>query len=262
MTLSKLKLAVLGALVVPMTSVLAEEAPAAEAASEFSYSANVGLYSDYIFRGYTQTKHQPAIQGGFDLEHSSGFYAGIWGSNVEWTTESGIMTDNSVEIDIYGGYATEVAGVGVDVGVLQFIYPGDYAEGSKIDSEATEIYLGLSKDFGAFSAGLTTYYVVSSEAWQFAEMDGETYVSLDVDVPVGPLTASFHVGHQTFAEGKGGNAADLDYTDWKVNVEYPLNDNFAVGAFYTDTDMNKTNWTVNNEYLGESVGGAYLSASF
>ena len=96
MTLSKLKLAVLGALLVPMASVLAEEAPAAEAASDFSFSGNVGMYSDYIFRGYTQTKHQPALQGGFDMEHSSGLYLGTWASNVKWTTEGGYMDDNDL----------------------------------------------------------------------------------------------------------------------------------------------------------------------
>ena len=92
MTLSKLKLAVLGALVVPMTSVLAEEAPpaAVEAPkSDFSVSGNVGLFSDYIFRGYTQTENNPALQGGFDVEHASGLYAGVWASNVDWTTNTG-----------------------------------------------------------------------------------------------------------------------------------------------------------------------------
>ena len=143
MTLSKLKLAVLGALVVPMTSVLAEEAPAAEAASEFSYSANVGLYSDYIFRGYTQTQNNPALQGGMDVEHSSGFYAGTWASNVEWTTQ-GTMNENSLEVDVYGGYALELAGVGVDVGVLQYLYPGDQSN-TVADANATELYVAISK---------------------------------------------------------------------------------------------------------------------
>ncbi len=81
MKLNKLKLAVLGALMVPLTAIHAEEAAPAET-SDWSISANVGLYSDYIFRGYTQTKHQPALQGGFDVEHSIGFYIGTWASNV------------------------------------------------------------------------------------------------------------------------------------------------------------------------------------
>ena len=64
---------------------------------EFSFSANVGLYTDYIFRGYTQTQNEPAIQGGFDVEHSSGLYAGTWASNVDWTTAGDYMDKNSVD---------------------------------------------------------------------------------------------------------------------------------------------------------------------
>jgi uncharacterized protein (TIGR02001 family) len=261
MTLSKLKLAVLGALVVPMTSVLAEEAPAAEAASDFSFSGNVGMYSDYIFRGYTQTKHQPALQGGFDMEHSSGLYLGTWASNVKWTTEGGYMDDNDLEIDVYGGWAGDLGPVSVDVGFLQFFYPGDNAAGGA-EADASELYVGVSKDFGFASAGLTYYNVISTDAWGFTDAKGSEYLTLDVDVPVGDsITLSAHVGHQKF---DGTNNSVSDYTDWKLNAEYAINDTFAVGAFYTDTDQDKsaTVWTVNGEYLGESVGGAYLSAGF
>ena len=64
MKFNKLRIAVMGALMVPMMPVVAEEA-----ASEWGVSANVGLYSDYVFRGYTQTVNEPALQGGFDVEH-------------------------------------------------------------------------------------------------------------------------------------------------------------------------------------------------
>ena len=69
------------------------------------------------------------------------------------------------------------------------------------------------------------------------------------------LTLSVGVGHQTFGDSK------YDYTDWKINAEYALNDTYAVGAFYTDTDQS-SDWTVNGTELGDDTGGAYLSASF
>tara|TARA_B110000967_G_scaffold160998_1_gene167002 strand:- start:12 stop:788 length:777 start_codon:yes stop_codon:yes gene_type:complete len=258
MKVSKIKMAILGACMAPLMPSLAIAEEVKEAASEFSISGNVGLFSDYIFRGYTQTKHQAALQGGFDLEHSSGLYAGVWASNVSWTTQSGVMSDNSAEIDFYGGYATELAGVGVDVGLLQYYYPGDYVNGSKVDSDATEFYVGVSKDIGAVSASVTAYTVLTDEAWQFGDMKGETYVTLDVDVPVNDkLTISGHIGHQTF-----GGTTDYDYTDWKANAEYAINDTFAAGVYYTDTNMNQTNWTVASEFLGESTVGLYLAAGF
>ena len=121
-----IKAAVIGALfsVAPM-SFAADEVEDIKAPSmldEFSFSANVGLYSDYVFRGYTQTQNEPAIQGGFDVEHSSGLYAGTWASNVEWTTASDLMDKNSVEIDFYAGWATDLGfwDLGFDIGVLQF----------------------------------------------------------------------------------------------------------------------------------------------
>ena len=253
MKVSKIKMAVFGAFMLPLMPVIA-----AEEKSDFSISGNVGLFSDYIFRGYTQTNHQAALQGGFDLEHSSGFYAGVWGSNVKWTTQSEVMTDNSLELDFYSGYATEFEGLGFDVGLLQYYYPGDYADGSKVDSEATELYVGISKDVGPVSVGLTVYTVLTDEAWQFSDMKGEKYLTLDVDLPVNDkLTISGHLGHQTF-----GGTTDYDYTDWKANAEYTINETFAAGVYYSDTNMNQTNWTVKNEFLGESTVGLYLAAGF
>ena len=91
--------------------------------------------------------------------------------------------------------------------------------------------------------------------------DGSDYLTLAVDVPVGdtPMVASFSVGHQQF-DGQG--AVDYDYTDWKVNLDYAINDTYSVGAFYTDTDQKEANWTVQGEYLGDAVGGVYLAAGF
>ena len=56
---------------------------AEEAKSDWTITGNAGLYSDYRFRGFTQTAYKPAFQGGFDVVHASGFYLGNWNSNVE-----------------------------------------------------------------------------------------------------------------------------------------------------------------------------------
>lgn len=263
MKLTTLKMAVLGALMLPTMSVIAEEAATAAVEapkSDFSVSGNVGLFSDYIFRGYTQTQNNPALQGGFDLEHSSGFYAGTWASNVEWSTIGGssAMVENSLEVDFYAGYATDLAGIGIDVGVLQYWYPGDPRDGAA-DADASEVYFALSKSFGPLGVTLKNSTVVSDEAWGFADMSGENYTDLSVDFPVGPLAVSAHVGYQTFGSAAG---ADLDYTDWKLNAEYAINDTFAVGAFYTDTDMKDSSWTFGTVLVGDSTAGAYLSAGF
>ncbi len=265
-----IKAAVIGALfsIAPISYAADEvedvKAPASML-DDFSFSANVGLYTDYVFRGYTQTQNEPAIQGGFDVEHSSGLYAGTWASNVDWTTAGDYMDKNSVEIDFYAGWATDLGfwDLGFDIGVLQFYYPGSNAAGTA-DTDATEVYFGFNKDWmdGAFSTSVTNYVVVSDEAWGFANMDGEMYHDLTVDIPIGstPFTLTGHVGHQTF--GGQGDGLDWDYTDYKVNLDYAFNDNFTAGAFYTDTDQSETAWTVDGTFLGDSVFGGYLSAGF
>jgi len=76
-----------------------------------SVSANVSFASDYIWRGMTQSDG-PAVQGGFDYASDGGFYAGLWGSNVNFNYDPGAGS----ELDLYFGYGFEVGGVGVDIG--------------------------------------------------------------------------------------------------------------------------------------------------
>src|SRR5690606_5817813 len=64
------------------TSSYAQDAHTAQQASNYTFSANVSLASQYRYRGIMQTNNKPAIQGGFDLVHSSGFYIGNWNSSI------------------------------------------------------------------------------------------------------------------------------------------------------------------------------------
>ena len=101
-----------------------------------SVSANVSIASDYIWRGMTQTDGI-AVSGGFDYAADGGFYAGIWGSNVNFNDSTG--SGNGAEFDYYFGYGFEMGGVGVDLGYVSFDYPGNE---DGLDFE--EIVLGLS----------------------------------------------------------------------------------------------------------------------
>src|SRR5690554_1963715 len=88
------------------------------ASAETSVSGNVALTSNYVWRGVQQSSGNPAIQGGFDLE-SDMFYAGVWGSSVEF---DGAVA--SSELDLYAGFTPSLGPLSLDLGVISYFYPG------------------------------------------------------------------------------------------------------------------------------------------
>lgn len=225
------------------SAVLAEEAAAAAApASPHTVSYNIGLFSQYVWRGMTQTDESLALQGGIDYAHSSGFYAGAWASNVSWTTDFDYMDSNSLELDLYGGYASAIGdtGIGYNVGVLQYIYPGTANDGAP-DTDATEIYGGLSYKW----ANAKYSYTVSDEAWGFDDAEGTGYLEANADIPVGDsgFTINLHVGTFMFDGEVGGVDNDeYDYTDWKIGATKAWDNGVKLGGYYTDNDADDDFW--------------------
>ena len=87
-------------------------------AAESTLSFNAGVVSDYRYRGISQSRLEPAVQGGFDYADKSGFYVGAWGSTIKWVKDGG--GNANVEIDLYGGYKGAVGGAAYDVGFLRY----------------------------------------------------------------------------------------------------------------------------------------------
>ena len=195
-------------------------------AEDSPFTANVGLVSDYAYRGYSQTDERPALQGGFDYAHESGLYAGVWGSNVSWlndvdTTDS---TGNSLEIDLYAGYSGEAGPIGYDVGLLQYYYPGSYPKGFN-SPDTLEGYIGLSWEFLSFK-----YSYAFTDLFGYDRSDGSQYYDLGAAVDVGGgFTLAAHVG---YSDIKGQD----DYTDWKLGVTKEFG-GFNFGLHYVDTDV-------------------------
>ena len=110
-----------------LLAALGVAAAAAADESPHTLTANVGLYSQYVFRGLAQGNEKPAIQGGADYSHASGFYAGTWLSNVSWFSDTNAGNSNSLEWDLYGGFRKSWDnGFSGDVGYLRYEYPGSY----------------------------------------------------------------------------------------------------------------------------------------
>lgn len=232
----------------------------AESESPHTLTANVGLYSQYVFRGLTQTNEEPALQGGFDYSHSSGFYAGTWGSNVSWLRDFGAYDNGgSLEWDLYGGYKGAIGetGLSYDLGLLYYWYPGDVAAGAT-KADTAEIYGGLGWKWitGKLS------YSVSDETFGVADSSGTYYFDLTASIPFGEkFTGVLHYGIQEF-DGTGNDAV-ASYNDWKVGVNYALPKSFTLGAFLTGTDMDNVQeafyTTPDGKELGDSQFVIFLS---
>jgi len=202
--------------------------------SPHSFTGNVTIASEYLFRGIAQTRGKPALQGGFDYAHSSGLYAGVWGSNISWISDGVPGASVSLEIDVYGGYKGTITGdLGFDVGVLTYNYPGSGKPTGANKPETTEIYAGLSYKW------LTAKYSVTTGSlfgWNktgdpTAKTKGSGYLDLTGTFDVGSgLSLVAHVGHQS-VKGRGS----ASYTDYKIG----LNKEFGfgtVGVAYSDTN--------------------------
>jgi uncharacterized protein (TIGR02001 family) len=213
------------------------QAPAPAAAPDFVVTGMFGITSDYRFRGLQQTDGDPAFQGGFDVAHSSGLYVGTWGSNVSsWA--AGPETSTKLEIDLYGGYKTSVAGVGVDVGAIAYMYPGSSTgadlSGADWRANTQEAYLGLTFGIATFK----TSYVLSKNYFASAGSDnsGTMYYDLTLAKEIMPkLTASVHAGYTDYkkdAEFVTSSGGKLSYADYNVGLAYDLGNAFTLGAKY------------------------------
>jgi len=252
---------------VAQTPPAATPAPAAPAATpaaapepDFTWTGNVGIFSQYIYRGVSQTNEKPALQGGFDLGHKSGLYAGVWGSNVSWISDGVPDASASVELDLYGGWKFELpADFTGDVGVLYYWYPGSYPSGM-VKPNTTELYGALTWKF------LTAKYSYSlGDTFGFDTSRGSDYIELNASYDVidkvndtfGKVTLEGHVGHQRF-KGFG----DYNYTDWKVGVSTDVLGT-TVGIFVTGTDAEDALYT--NRYgkqIADTQFVAYVKKTF
>ncbi|SHI24053.1 TorF family putative porin [Pollutimonas bauzanensis] len=229
----------------------AETAPA----SDFTVSANVTLASQYRYRGIMQTNNKPAIQGGFDLAHASGFYIGNWNSSISWLDDSDPDVSAAVEMDFYGGYrGTLWRDLTFDVGVLRYYYPGNYP-GGYTSPDTTEVYLGLGYGPVTFkySHALTNLFgVPDSKSSRYYDLAGS------FDTGVWGLALNAHVGYQ-----KVRNLDDGSYTDWSLGVSKDWGQGFTTSLAYIDTNAKRSVYTnTKDKYTGRATALLTLSKSF
>ncbi|NOU00852.1 MAG: hypothetical protein HOO95_04660 [Gallionella sp.] len=246
---------VLAALAAPGLAMAADAAPA----SPHTITSNVGLVTDYIFRGIAQTSHKPAIQGGMDYSHTSGLYAGVWGSNVSWIGDSGAVATGSVtmELDTYAGFRNAITpDISYDVGYIRFNYLGDYTPAvgfAKADTH--EAYGSLSYKFlsAKYSYSLGDFLTVK-------DAKGTSYVEINASYPLADagVTLGAHAGKQTF---KPSSASIYTYTDYKLSASKDFS-GYVVGLAYSSTNAGPA-WTyATGGKWGKGVAALSLTHSF
>ena len=204
--------------------------------SSHEFSANVALSTDYMYRGGSQTNEQPAISGGFDYAHSSGLYAGLWASNVDFGDSA------NIEIDYYGGIAGEFSnGFGWDVGGLYYQYPGvTDADDAGGDFDFFEVYGGLEYTFSdvQFEPAIGASFAYSPD--YFGEVGDSYYVALDLgfSLPYG-IGLAFQYGNQMFDDEA---AAGTDYQHYSVGLSKEISKFTFDVSWYGDIEDTDTFW--------------------
>lgn len=205
---------------------------AAEPASDFTLSGNSALTTDYRFRGVSLSDGDIAIQGGFDVNHKSGFYVGTWASSIEDSPRFG-----HTELDLYGGWTGEViSGLTVDAGLLYYVYPnGD--GGAAGPSDYFEPYASVAGTLGPVQATVGVAYAPSQAA--IGHDDSVfIYSDLSAGIPQTPITVKGHLG---YTDGSLSVGDDGDNLDWSVGADWAVTSKLTASVAYVGVGGPKIN---------------------
>lgn len=166
-------------------------------------SANVGMVSDYIYRGIFQSAS--SASAGLDYEDDNGFYIGVWGADVS----------DGIETDLYFGYGSEVGDLTWGVGFTGYYYTDTF------DQTYTE--LNLSLGYGIFSLDVALGdYDIPDPA-----LDDYTFISLTFELPAGP-----YFTYGSFGDEFTGDYIEVGYGfDWQgldLSIAYITSDDLSV----------------------------------
>ena len=216
--------------------------PAISQAEDNPLSFNVGLTTDYRYRGISQSRLKPAVQGGVDYALPAGFYVGVWASTIRWIRDVP-GGGAGAEIDLYGGLKGEIApGLAYDVGVLTYQYPRHRLTPHP---NTTELY-------GAMTFGPATVKYSHSVTNTFGNTDSKNSFYLEGAATFevgGGVSLTPHMGYQKI---KGPNSGVGSYTDYSLTASMDLS-GFVVSAAIVGTDADKVFYSspANGKELGK-----------
>ena len=223
---------------------------------EHAFTGKAALYSEYEYRGISQTSEKPAVQLNLDYAHRSGLYVGTFLSNIKWLKDAaevgGFSTKAKIEWDIYAGYKFEVAkDWTLDVGYLRYEYPQSKEFSPKPNTD--EIYVGVS-----YGPATLKYSYSINDTFGVPNSKGSDYLELAVNYPVwDKVTLNGIIGHQSY---KNNNS--LAYTVFKIGATYDFGGGLNAGAYYKDTDAESALYTYKGKDWGKGRLVGFVSYSF
>ena len=227
-------------------------------------TSNVGLFSNYLYRGISQTGGKLAIQGGFDYARTGGFYAGVWGSNISTLSDAAVANSASLELDTYAGYKSAAGDVSYDLGFLRYNYPGSYGAG-KTKADTNEVYGAL-----AYSIVTVKYSYSLGDTFGVPDSKGTSYMELNAgySIPDTGVTLGAHYGKQKY---KGSSveyttaiaSGTPTYTDYKLSASKDFS-GYVFGLAYSKTNAGAfyTSATPEQKKLGKGTAVLSLTRSF
>ncbi len=209
-----------------------KDAPLVAERERPTFSANVALTTDYVFRGISQTEQNPAIQGGFDMTYRS-FYAGVWASNLDFGGDANGNDIANIEIDVYAGFKRKWRKTEFDLGVIYYAYPSAEDAGAELDYVEFK-WASTTELTDRITFGTATFYSPDYTGETGDVITSEGTISIALGEVRGMKTSfSALLGYVDFLDDQfEGNS----YTYWNAGVEVALSDKFTLDLRYWDTD--------------------------
>ena len=258
MKFSPFKIAVSLTILATSTSFAQTKAPE----PDYTVAYNVGVVTDYRFRGLSQTSLKPALQLGVDFAHKSGLYLGAFGSNVSWVKDFNLATKGGYEVDLYGGFKGKITeDLGFDVGLIAYIYPGNNSGalgtpgvGAYSNANTNEIYGGLTYNVFSFKYSRSIGDFLGN-----LRSGGSQYFDLSANFDLGNgFTLTPHIGRQTVPNQNFGTSTDgkaANYMDYALTLGKDFGSGLSGTAALIGTDTKRPGFyrDSKNKDLGKST---------
>jgi uncharacterized protein (TIGR02001 family) len=239
---------------------------------DLAFGSAIG--SDYMFRGITQSGHEPSAAAYFEPHYNVNpnlqLYAGIASESIKFANGA------AAEVDFYGGVRPTFGPLAFDFGIIDYYYPGGNSTASvngvvfTVFSDASfyEVYgKGTWTATDWLAIGGNVFYTPN---WLATGAPG-TYYSGTVKLtapsawlPSGiGMYVSGEVGRQDLGTIKVDNWVYVpaqagtglpSYTTWNVGLGFTWKV-FTLDLRYTDTNLSKENCFILTGDPGAPVGG-------